>query len=55
MNGTRVEVRLGDALPFQDGDLDWAELAIQAAGSEPIYRGNSSPYWYDQEALFELF
>jgi hypothetical protein len=52
--GTRVEVGFGDSVPADEDYLWWARLAIDAAGKEPIYKGNSSVYWYESDAFFEL-
>jgi hypothetical protein len=56
--GTRVEVRLGEAVPEDDDFLEWAECAInaaEAAGWKPVYSGKTSPHWYDSDSAFELF
>jgi hypothetical protein len=34
--------------------LYWAKQAIVAAGTEPIYAGKTSPWWYESDAFFEL-
>lgn len=52
--GTRVEIRLGDRIPGDEAFLQWAKMAIRAAGDAPIYTGNTSPHWYDADAFFEL-
>lgn len=51
--GTRISLRLGDALKDHNllGMAKWsiifAKLGVQ-------YRGKTSPWWYDGEALFEM-
>jgi hypothetical protein len=45
---------LGTSVPEDDDYLWWATLAKDAAGDQPIYKGNSSAYWYDSDAFFEL-
>jgi hypothetical protein len=52
--GTRIEVRLGDAIPKDADFLEWAETAILAAGEDPIYSRKTSPWWYDSDSFFEL-
>ena len=53
--GTRVEVRLGKAVPEDTDFLAWAELAIAAAGNAPIYKSKkTSPHFYDSDSFFEL-
>jgi hypothetical protein len=51
--GTRVEVHLGEELRSSDA-LAWARRAAELAGRGEIYRGRSSPHWYDGEAFFDL-
>ncbi len=54
--GTRVEVKLGEAMPGdEDGDpFAWARTACMIAGRGSRYRGRSSPWWYGADAFFEL-
>jgi hypothetical protein len=52
--GARVEVWLGDSVPYDPGYLSWAKTAIWARGVGPIYSGMTSPWWYDSDAFFEL-
>jgi hypothetical protein len=52
--GTRIEVRLGDAIPKDPDFLDWAETAITASGQGPVYERKTSPWWYDSDSFFEL-
>jgi hypothetical protein len=54
-SGTRIEVRLGDAIPEDIHFLSWANAAIAAAGRGPIYDGKTSPRWYDSDSAYELF
>jgi hypothetical protein len=51
--GTRVEIHLGEELRSSDA-LSWARRAADLAGRGEIYRGRSSPHWYDGEAFFDL-
>ena len=51
--GTRVEIHLGEGLSGSDA-LAWARSAAELAGRGEIYRGRSSPHWYDGEAFFDL-
>jgi hypothetical protein len=51
--GTRIEIALGDGLSGSEA-LAWAESAAELAGLGEVYRGRSSPHWYDGEAFFEL-
>lgn len=52
--GCRVEVRFGPSLKAVQDDLWWAHQANLLAGGESSYAGESSPYWYDSEAFYEL-
>lgn len=52
--GTRIEVRLGDAIPDDPDFLAWAETAIRASGQKPIYAGKTSPWFYDSDSFFEF-
>jgi hypothetical protein len=54
--GTRVEVRLGPALSVDDGLSTWANRALlfATAGGGKVYRGRTSPWWYDSDSFFEL-
>jgi hypothetical protein len=51
--GTRVEIHLGEELRSSDA-LSWARRAAELAGGGEVYRGRSSPHWYDGEAFFDL-
>ena len=51
--GTRVEIHLGEGLSRSDA-LSWARHAAELAGRGEVYRGRSSPHWYDGEAFFDL-
>jgi hypothetical protein len=51
--GTRIEIHLGEGLRSADA-LAWARSAAELAGRGEIYRGRSSPHWYDGEAFFDL-
>ena len=51
--GTRIEIQLGEGLSGSDA-LAWARSAAELAGRGEIYRGRSSPHWYDGEAFFDL-
>lgn len=51
--GTRIEIYLGEELRGVEA-LAWARSAAELAGYGEIYRGRSSPHWYDGEAFFDL-
>jgi hypothetical protein len=51
--GTQVEIHFGEGLSRSDA-LSWARCAAELAGRGEIYRGRSSPHWYDGEAFFDL-
>jgi hypothetical protein len=51
--GTRIEIHLGQELHSSDA-LSWARRAAELAGRGEVYRGRSSPHWYDGEAFFDL-
>jgi hypothetical protein len=51
--GTQIEIRLGEELSGSDA-LAWARSAAEIAGLGEVYRGRSSPHWYDGEAFFDL-
>jgi hypothetical protein len=53
-SGTLIEIRLGDAIPADDSELFWAQLALGYRGTERRYKGGSSAYWYDPSTFFEL-
>jgi len=52
--GTRVEIRLGPALPNDADALFWARIAIQLADKGKSYGGKTSPWWYDAPQFHEL-
>jgi hypothetical protein len=52
--GTRVEVRLGPALPFKQGDAFWGLVTAKLAPHGSRYLGKSSPWWYDIDQFREL-
>jgi hypothetical protein len=52
-NGTRVEIRLGPALPDDPDALAWATSAMRLARGNP-YVGRSSVRWYDAPQFQEL-
>jgi hypothetical protein len=52
--GTRVEIRLGSALPVGFNDRSWGDVACQLAGCGTTYSGKSSPWWYDVDQFAEL-
>ncbi len=53
--GTEIEIRLGAPLVLTPSDLEFAEVARIAAGAtEQVYKGKSSPHWYDGESFHEL-
>ena len=54
--GTRVEVTLRGPLAGHAADeclFDWAEEARNLAGGK-LYKGKSSPYWYDPVGFWEM-
>ena len=51
--GTRVECRLGPAVPADEDLLTWAGRA-QLLSVGTSYRRRSSAYWYDSDAFHEL-
>jgi hypothetical protein len=51
--GTRIEIHLGEGLSGADA-LAWARSAAELGGLGEVYRGRSSPCWYDGEAFFDL-
>lgn len=53
--GTRVTVRLGDAIPVTEDSLNMSEVAISMAALGETYKGKTSPWWYEEEAFFEMF
>ncbi len=52
--GTRVEIRLGPALPAGHDDRFWGDLACRLAQCGTQYAGKSSPWWYDVDQFAEL-
>ena len=52
--GTRIEVRLGDAIPEDVDFLQWAQTAMHCCGDQPIYSRKTSAWWYDSSSFFEL-
>jgi hypothetical protein len=52
--GTRIEIRLGPALPVESNDSFWGDVACQLAGCGTQYAGKSSPWWYDVDQFAEL-
>jgi signal transduction histidine kinase len=52
--GTRVEIRLGPALPVGINDRFWGDIACRLAGCGTQYAGKSSPWWYDVDQFAEL-
>jgi hypothetical protein len=52
--GTRIEIRLGSALPSDGDTLSWARAAIQLADAGKTYSGKASPWWYDAAQFHEL-
>ena len=51
--GTSIEIRLGGGEVFTERDLIWARRAQVLAGA-PTYTGDTSPFWFDEDAFFEL-
>lgn len=52
--GTRITVTYGPALANQRDLLNWSEFAISIADLGTSYTGKTSPWWYDEDAFFEL-
>ena len=52
--GTRITVVYGPALAKQKNMLSWSEFAISIADLGTSYTGKTSPWWYDEDAFFEL-
>ncbi|MBD8614882.1 hypothetical protein IFT57_06700 [Pseudomonas sp. CFBP 13719] len=52
--GTRITVQFGPALAKQKNMLSWSEFAISIADLGTSYGGKTSPWWYDEDAFFEL-
>lgn len=52
-DGTRVELHLGGGERFTGHDLVWARRARDLSGAM-TYTGNTSPFWFDEDAFFEL-
>jgi hypothetical protein len=52
--GTRVEIRLGPALPADPNSGFWGDLACRLAQCGTQYAGKSSPWWYDVDQFAEL-
>jgi len=53
-HGTRIDVWLGPALPWDDSPLEWANQALMLGNVRRVYRGKTSAHWYDTGAFFEL-
>jgi hypothetical protein len=51
--GTRIEIRLGDAVPATRDPWIWATLAANFHFAR-IYAGRTSPFWYDSDSFYEL-
>lgn len=52
--GTRITVVYGPALASQTDILSWSEFSISVADLGTVYSGKTSPWWYDEDAFFEL-
>jgi hypothetical protein len=52
--GTRIEIRLGPAIPNGSDALSWANTAIELATGGSTYSGRTSPWWYDAPQFREL-
>jgi hypothetical protein len=52
--GTRVEIRLGPALPDDPQARYWGDLACRLSRWGTQYLGKSSPWWYDVDQFAEL-
>jgi hypothetical protein len=52
--GTRIEIKLGPALPEDPCPLHWAQIACRIAKCGENYRGYSSAWWYDATQFHEL-
>ena len=52
--GTRVEVKLGEALAANEHVFEWAKRAVYLSNGRNEYRGRTSPWWYDSDSFYEL-
>jgi hypothetical protein len=52
--GTRIEIRLGGALPPDRKSLAWARAADAMAHQGNSYEGKASPFWYDPVQFHEV-
>lgn len=52
--GTRIRIRLGKALTEGRNLLSWCRISTLFSQYGVTYRGKTSPWWYDGEALFEM-
>ena len=52
--GTRITIAYGPALAKQRDMTSWSEFAISIADMGSQYNGKTSPWWYDEDAFFEL-
>lgn len=54
-SGTKITLNLGDSIPVAQDSLTMSETAINMAGLGDVYTGKTSPWWYEEEAFFEMF
>lgn len=52
LEGTSVMVRLG--MEVDESAFEWGRWAIKMSSFGSLYKGNSSPYWYNSESFYEL-
>src|SRR5262249_36167873 len=52
--GTKVEVELGPAVPTDGLLFRRSVLARAMLHGKALYKGKSSPWWYDADSFFEL-
>lgn len=53
--GTSITLSLGDGIPVNRDSLNLSEVAISMAPLGDVYKGKTSPWWYEEEAFFEMF
>lgn len=53
--GTRITVKLGEAVPDNGASLMWVRQAQLFFNQGKTYKGKTSAWWYDGDSFFELF
>jgi hypothetical protein len=54
IDGTRIELTLGESVPEDSHCLASAKIAIEMAKPGPIYKGKTSTWFYDTDSFLEL-